>query len=109
MLDSEDLQSYQSDTVYNTQYHIINNPDKDIDKMIEANENGLFGLTHGEIINSWRDFLDNLSVFDPDYDDEEDFISGKYDLHQEVYNKIIVEIEECENWHYKNDSIHKEI
>ena len=49
MLKSDEYNMYESDTLLNIQYHIINT-DKNIDNMIEANNEGNFGCTHQEFI-----------------------------------------------------------
>lgn len=64
LIDSEDYQNYQSDTLFNLQYHIINDTDIDVDKMIEANKNGEFGVTHQDFIDNWRDYLENSDKID---------------------------------------------
>ncbi len=96
LLSSEQYQIFESETLLNIQYHIINT-DKDIDAMIECNDMGLFGCTHGEFIECWRDFLNTLNVFDPIFEDIEDM--EKFDITQEVYNSIEEEINKCEEYH----------
>jgi len=107
MLESEEFQAYQSNTILNIQYHIVNNTGVDVDQMIINNSVGNFGLSHQDFIENWRDFLNSLNVFDPEVDELGDYLGGKYDLHQSVYNTIMTEIENCENWHIKNGSINQ--
>lgn len=56
MLASNEYQTYESETLLNIQYHIINTR-KDVDEMIAHNEIGMFGCSHGEFIECWRDFI----------------------------------------------------
>ncbi len=99
MLDDSDFQIYQSETLLNVQYHIINDTGVNVDKMLEYNEKGLFGLTHSDFINNWREFLNELYVFDPDFDDEEDMENGTFDIHINVYDSIFDEINKIEKHH----------
>lgn len=108
MLDSQELQAYQSDTLFNIQHHILNT-DVDVDNMIEANEMGNFGLTHQNFINSWREFLDTLKIFDPEFDELEDYLDKKYDLHDSVLQLILKEIDKCEQYHIAQNTINEEI
>ena len=62
---------------------------------------GCNGSTHAEIIGDWREFLESLKSFDPEFDDEE----GEYDITMEQYRKIAAEIDDCEKWHIENKSI----
>lgn len=92
MLSSEKYQIFESETLLNIQYHIINT-NKNIDKMIEANEAGCFGCTHSEFIECWRDFV----------------VTYKNDISQ-VYRSILEsEINECEAYHIKAGTINDEI
>jgi len=88
MYQSESYQMFESDTLLNPQYHMINNTDVDVDKMIEYNAEGMFGLSHSNFIESWRDYLNNVS----DYPDD-------------IKDSIEKEIDDCESWHIKNGSI----
>ena len=59
----------------------------------DASEFGSDGSTHGEIIQDWRDLLDNY--FD--------------DLSEQTRESIHAEIDECEQWHVNNGSIDQQI
>jgi len=111
LLDSKEFNIYQGETILNLQWQILNGnkSNNEIDGIIECQEQGNFGLTHSEFIENWRDFLNTLYVFDPTFDDIEDYLDGKYDLHQNIYDKIMKEIEECENYHIKQNTINDEI
>lgn len=56
MLESDEYRTYESETLLNIQYHIINTR-KDVDEMIAHNTVGMFGCSHGEFIDCWRDFI----------------------------------------------------
>ena len=88
MYQSDNYQAYECDNLLNPQYHMINNTDIDVDNMIECNELGLFGVSHSDFIESWRDYLNNVS----DYPDE-------------IKELIEKEIDDCQEWHIKNGSI----
>ena len=115
MLDCKELEAYQSDTLFNIQHHILNT-DVDVDNMIEANEMGNFGLTHQNFIDSWREFLDTLKIFD-DMEERffynpyqiEDYIDGEYDLHDSVLQSLLKEIDECEQYHIGQNTLNQEI
>jgi hypothetical protein len=83
----------------------INDPDR-ADRIHEYAEEGLDGSTHQEIIEDWRDYLDTLKAFDPEFDDDDEDL-GKYDITQETYDNISKEIDETEKWHENNGSINK--
>ena len=87
MINSESYQIYESKTLLNPQHHMINNTDVDADLMEEYNADGMFGVSHSDFIECWRDYLNDSNI------DE---------TTQEAINK---EIDECENWHIKNGSI----
>lgn len=104
LLQSEDYQVYESETLLSVQDNIINNTyDIDINEMIACNEQGLFGVSHSNFIECWSNYLDSLRVFDPKYDDIEDI--ENYDITKEDYENIKKEIEDCYNWHEKNNSL----
>ena len=96
LLQSEEYQSFESCTLLNIQYHIINT-DKNIDEMLLCNEHGLFGCTHGEFIECWRDFLETLKVWESKYDSPKE--KENYDISKRSYNKILKDIRECEDYH----------
>ncbi len=108
LLDSKELEAHQSDTLFNIQYHILNT-DVDVDNMIKANKIGNYGLTHQNFIDSWREFLDTLRIFDPQFDELEGYLDGEYDLHNSVFQSILKEIDKCEQYHIAEDTINDEI
>ena len=57
LLDSVEYDTFRAETLLNPQYHIINDTGIDVDKMLEANKNGAFGVTHGDCIECMRDFV----------------------------------------------------
>jgi hypothetical protein len=67
----------------------------------------LSAQTHQDVINLWREFLDTLSVYDPDFDDIED--RCKYDIDMGVHDLISAEIGDVELWHINNGSINNEV
>ena len=87
MLDDENYQVYESETLLNPQHHMINNTDVDVDNMLECNESGCFGVSHGDFIECWRDYLNTLSLDD------------------KAFDSIEAEINTCEQWHTNNKSI----
>jgi len=86
---------------YHIQYHIINT-DKDIDEMIECNNAGLFGCSHGEFMECWEEFLNTLSVWESKYDAPEEKI--RFDISRKVYNTVIRDIRKCEKYHIEHFS-----
>jgi hypothetical protein len=102
MLSNESYQIFESETLLNIQYHIINT-DKDIDEMIECNENGLFGCSHAEFIECWSDFLDTLEVWESKYNTKDE--KNSFDISKQVYNRIKKQIEDCEKYHIDHFSI----
>lgn len=108
LLNSKELEDYQSDTLFNIQHHILNT-DVDVDNMIKANEIGNYGLTHQNFIDSWREFLDTLRIYDWRCDDLEDYLDGKYDMHDSILQSILKEIDECEQYHIAQNTINEEI
>jgi translation elongation factor EF-Ts len=102
LLQSNGYQIYESDTLLNIQYHIINT-DKDIDAMIDANTNGDFGCTHSEFIDTWREYLNTLTVYDPAYNEVDEM--NDYDIDQQTYNSIAAEIDKCEAYHIEQNTI----
>ena len=87
MLDSEAYQVFQAETLLNPQYHIINDTWVDVDQMLAANENGDFGVSHGDFIDCWIDFMETQGLGD------------------DVYTSIIKEIMSVQQWHTENASI----
>ncbi len=90
LINSEEYQIYASETVHSIQDHCINpnQYDTDVDTMEEHNENGMWGVTHNDTIQNWRDYLNNV-----------------LDLDEEITEAIEKEIDECEQWHIDNESI----
>lgn len=65
---------------------ILSDPDR-FDRIMEAAEEGCDGSTHYEIISDWRDALTNAPISEC------------------AKEKIIREIDACEDWHEKNGSL----
>jgi hypothetical protein len=103
MIQSDEYQIFESETLLDPQYHIINNTDKDIDEMTEYNEGGMFGCSHGEFIECFKEFLDSLAVWESKYNTKSE--KEEYDISLQVYNRISKEIERCEEWHIKHNTI----
>ena len=87
ILDSEQYQVHQSETLLNPQYHMINNTGIDVDIMIEHNEYGMFGVSHGDFIDCWIDYLDIL------------------DLDEKIHNSIMKEIIAVQTYHTEQSTI----
>ena len=105
MIHSEGYQNYASDTVYSLQDHCINNNyyDTDPDTMDECNSEGMFGVTHNDVIKNQRNYLNNnkREMFGPcDCDDDTCEACASY-----AY--IDNEINELEEWHIENGSINE--
>ena len=85
LIQSENYKLHESETLLNIQYHIINpnHYDIDIDNMVICNESGLFGVTHGNFIECWFDYLEVNRHNIPDY----------------FYDKIFNEIKKVEEYH----------
>lgn len=83
----------------------INDPDR-ADRIHKYAEEGLNGSTHQETIEDWRDYLNTLKVFDPEFEDDDEDLS-EYDITQETYDNISKEIYKTEKWHKNNRSINK--
>ncbi|MBP7509392.1 MAG: hypothetical protein KA807_16390 [Prolixibacteraceae bacterium] len=98
MLKSPEYEIWESETLLNIQYQIINgDPDLSIDEIIECNDNGLFGHSHREFIECWSEYLDNLKVWESKYDLPQD--KPKFDIMRLTYNKIKKEIDNCYKYH----------
>jgi hypothetical protein len=102
MIDSQEYQVYASESVYSLQDHCINsNYDTDADTMDEYNSEGMFGVTHNDVIKNQRDYLNNnkRELFGTcDCDDDACEACVKY-----AY--IDKEIDELHDWHLKNGSL----
>jgi len=88
LIGCEEYSSYSSETVYSIQDHCINGShyETDVDTMVEHNEDGMFGVTHGDVIQNWRDFINGLNLSD------------------KVLTTINQEINDCEEYHIKNNT-----
>ena len=102
MLRSHEYNVYESETLLNIQYHIINT-DKDIDQMIECNEAGMFGCTHGEFIECWEEYLNTLEVWESKYNKPCE--KKEYDITKQTYNKILKRIRDVEKYHIDHFTI----
>ena len=96
LLSCEEYQMFESSTVLNIQYHILNT-DKNIDEMLLCQENGLFGCSHREFIECWNDFLEMLSVWESKINTPKE--KKNFDISKKVYNTIKSQILKCERYH----------
>ena len=96
MLQSEAYQIYESETLLNIQYHIINT-DKDVDEMVLCQDNGLFGCTNRDFIECWEEYLNTLKVWDSKYNTRQE--KKDYDITLKVYNTILRDIRKTEAYH----------
>ena len=87
IIDSDQYQAYQNDTLLNPQYHIINDTWIDVDNMLEANQNGEFGVSHSDFIDCWIDYLETLELDD------------------KVYTSIMKEIIKVQAYHTEQNTI----
>jgi len=94
LYESEGFQSFISDRLGNDLF--INDPER-ANRIHEYAEGGSDGSYHAEIIQDWRDYLDTLSAID-DNDESGDIARADYDA-------ITKEIDDCELWHEKNNSL----
>jgi hypothetical protein len=67
LLDSDLYQIFESETLLNPQYHMINDTWIDVDIMLAANESGDFGVSHGDFIDCWIEFMETLDLCDKTY------------------------------------------
>lgn len=88
----------------------ISDPDR-AERIHDAAENGADGSTHGETIDDWREYVEQLradacresyKLDDADEDKAEAEINAWHD-------RITAEIDSCEAWHEANGSLHEEI
>lgn len=109
MIRSSAFQSFQESRLGNDLF--IDDPQR-AERIHDAAENGCNGSTHGEVIQDWRDFLNDrysVVVYDSPYD-ADDLLDGKsFDITESTRAKIDKEIDDCEEWHIKNGSINQEI
>ena len=97
---SREFDDFRADLLGNDLF--INDPER-ADRIHEASENGADGSFHAEILQDFRDFLNTLSIIDP----EDDEPAG--DITEAVYDSIVAEIDACEAWHEKNGSLWQEV
>lgn len=98
MLRSRAFESFQSDLLRNDLF--LSDPER-AERIHEYAESGSDGSTHAERIDDWREFLRSLKVIDAEFPDD----GG--DISQDVYDAIESEIDDCEQWHEKNGSLHQ--
>jgi hypothetical protein len=77
---------YESDYSLNLQHWYLNDPER-ADRMEKAFSDGCNGLTHAEVMDDWRDCVENS------------------DLKDATKERLYKEIEECRDWHDKNGSL----
>jgi hypothetical protein len=102
MIRSRGYERFISDRLGNGLF--LSNPER-ADRLYDDAENGSDGSLHSEIIQDWRDYLDTLSIFDPDCDE----VKKDSQLTQEEYNSILADINDCEAWHERNGSLYQEV
>ena len=103
LMESRDWDSYIGDKLGNALF--LEDPER-ADRREAAAENGCDGSTHGEAIQDWRDFMDTLDIFDPDFDVDED---GSWDITMEQEESIVKEIDNVEKWYEEHDTLEQEI
>jgi hypothetical protein len=91
LLNSEQYQIFETETLLNPQYHMINNTYIDVDLMLEANKDGCFGVSHGDFIDCWIDFLETIDISDQDYTNimKEIITCQEYHTEQKTIDLII--------------------
>jgi hypothetical protein len=104
MYKSREFEMFISDKLGNDLF--ISDPER-AERMQDASEDGIDGSTHAEIIEDWREFLDSLRAYDPDFHDIDEIETC--DITLETKEAIEREITACEKWHKKNRSLHKKI
>jgi len=98
MIRSTEYEHFESDRLGNGLF--ISNLNR-AERIHEYAENGSNGSTHEEIIDDWKDFLNNLSIqFRDDIDED-----TQYDISEDTFDLIEKEIEECREWHRLKGSI----
>ena len=102
LIQSDAFQMFQSDKSGNDLF--INDPER-AERIYDAASEGGDGSTHYENIEDMREFLDRLSIFDPDYEEPE--AEKDFDIHFFDYANIAKEIDDLEKWHIENGSIDK--
>lgn len=101
MLQCESYQNYESNKLGNDLF--INDPER-AERIAEYAIDGCEGSTHAEKIEDMNDYLNSLKVYDPLYDYDENL--ADYDITQEIYDNIIIEIMKCQSWHHTNGSLY---
>ena len=104
MYKSREFEMFVSDKLGNNLF--ISDPER-AERLQDAAESGSDGSTHAEVISDWRDFLDSLRAYDPDFHDIDEM--DKCDITLETKEAIEREIAACEKWHRKNRTINKKI
>lgn len=104
MIQSEEFQIWDSENRDNQLF--LSDPAR-AERIYDAVGDGYAGSTHYEIIADWREFLDRLSIFDPEYDDIEEL--PKKDLMPEVYELISNEIRACEEYLEKDGTLYRQL
>ena len=97
---SREFDDFRADLLGNDLF--INDPER-ADRIYKASEDGADGSYHAEVLQDFRDFLNTLSIIDP----EDDEPAG--DITEEVHDSIVAEIDACEAWHEKNGSLWQEV
>lgn len=87
MIESKEYHAHQSDTLLNPQYHMINDTYIDVDLILKCQEDSMFGVSHGDFIDCWINYLDII------------------DLDDETRNSIIVEIVAVQTYHTEQKTI----
>ena len=104
LLQSNQYQIWESETLLNIQYQIINgDPDLSINEIIECNNNGLFGHSHREFIETWTKFLESLKIWESKYNYPSE--KNHCDITKKVYNKIKNDIDKCYQYHSDHFSL----
>ena len=87
MIESEEYNTYQGETLLNPQYHMINDTYIDVDVLLAANEAGDYGVSHGDFIDCWIDYMETL------------------DLDDDTYTSIMKEIMKTQEYHTEQGTI----
>lgn len=88
----------------------LSDPDR-AERIHKAAEDGADGSTHQEVIEDWRDCVEQIRAdacresYGMD-DAEEDKAEAEINAWHE---RIMAEIDACENWHEANGSLHEQI
>lgn len=101
MIRSREFENYISSKLGNDLF--INDPNR-AERIADYAEEGGDGSSHAEIIEDWREFFETLKCFDPEFDDIEDI--DRYDITLETKDAIEKEIQDCQDWHQENGTLH---